>query len=47
VNQLQAEDVTIYGTVVSTNRGGLLVEVEGLRGFVPSSQLNTVSRPLS
>eukprot|EP00242_Pyramimonas_sp_CCMP2087_P015835 CAMPEP_0198211368 /NCGR_PEP_ID=MMETSP1445-20131203/23420_1 /TAXON_ID=36898 /ORGANISM="Pyramimonas sp., Strain CCMP2087" /LENGTH=383 /DNA_ID=CAMNT_0043885613 /DNA_START=83 /DNA_END=1234 /DNA_ORIENTATION=- len=41
VNQLQAEDVTIYGTVVSTNRGGLLVEVEGLRGFVPSSQLNT------
>jgi len=41
VTQLQAEDVTIYGTVVSTNRGGLLVEVEGLRGFVPSSQLNT------
>jgi small subunit ribosomal protein S1 len=40
VNQLHAEDVTIYGEVVSTNRGGLLVEVEGLRGFVPSSQLN-------
>mmetsp|Transcript_14545 Transcript_14545/g.31160 ORF Transcript_14545/g.31160 Transcript_14545/m.31160 type:complete len:384 (-) Transcript_14545:249-1400(-) len=40
VNQLHQEDVTVYGTVVSTNRGGLLVEVEGLRGFLPASQLN-------
>lgn len=39
ITQIQAEDVTVYGEVVSSNRGGLLVLVEGLRGFVPSSHL--------
>lgn len=40
VVQIQTEDVTVYGEVVSSNRGGLLVEVEGLRGFVPSSHIS-------
>mmetsp|Transcript_39818 Transcript_39818/g.55297 ORF Transcript_39818/g.55297 Transcript_39818/m.55297 type:complete len:385 (+) Transcript_39818:129-1283(+) len=44
VNQLMQEDVTIYGEVVTTNRGGVLCQVEGLRGFVPSSHI-TISTP--
>eukprot|EP00475_Leptophrys_vorax_P028929 TRINITY_DN4215_c0_g1_i4.p1 TRINITY_DN4215_c0_g1~~TRINITY_DN4215_c0_g1_i4.p1 ORF type:complete len:274 (+),score=35.46 TRINITY_DN4215_c0_g1_i4:28-822(+) len=37
--QLAADDVSVRGTVLAVNRGGLLVEVEGLRGFVPLSQI--------
>ncbi len=32
-------DDTILGTVVGTVKGGVLVEVSGIRGFIPSSQL--------
>ena len=39
--QLQAEDVTVLGTVCAVNRGGVLVEVEHLRGFIPTSHLGT------
>lgn len=42
VLQYQAEDATVYGEVVSVNRGGLLVDVEGLRGFVPLSHVSSV-----
>ncbi len=34
-------DETILGTVVNVVKGGLLVEVSGVRGFVPSSQLRS------
>lgn len=34
--------MTVAGTVVSVNRGGILVEFENLRGFVPSSHLAAV-----
>ncbi|CAM6091908.1 unnamed protein product [Calypogeia fissa] len=37
--QLQADDVPVRGKVLSANRGGLVVSVEGLRGFVPFSQI--------
>jgi ribosomal protein S1 len=47
ITQIQAEDVTVYGEVVSSNRGGLLVLVEGLRGFVPSSHLGLVRSDFS
>lgn len=40
--QYQAEDATVYGEVVSVNRGGLLVDVEGLHGFVPLSHVSSV-----
>lgn len=40
VAQLQAEDVTITAEVVSINRGGCLVHVEGLRAFLPSSHMS-------
>lgn len=44
VRQLQEEDVVVYGKVVSVNRGGLMVEVEHLRGFVPTSHLSAKSQ---
>jgi small subunit ribosomal protein S1 len=40
VRQLQAEDVTVYSDVFAISRGGALVRVEGLRGFIPSSHIN-------
>ena len=36
---LKEEDATVEGTVVSVVKGGILVEVKGVRGFVPSSHL--------
>eukprot|EP00243_Klebsormidium_subtile_P001436 TRINITY_DN1246_c0_g1_i1.p1 TRINITY_DN1246_c0_g1~~TRINITY_DN1246_c0_g1_i1.p1 ORF type:complete len:423 (+),score=116.99 TRINITY_DN1246_c0_g1_i1:290-1558(+) len=39
--KLAAEDKTVTGTVVQENRGGILVLVEGLRGFVPLSHVAT------
>ncbi|KAK6160949.1 hypothetical protein DH2020_004330 [Rehmannia glutinosa] len=42
--QLQAEDVVVKGKVVGANKGGV---VEGLRGFVPFSQISTLIRRLS
>ncbi|KAJ1403044.1 S1 domain [Sesbania bispinosa] len=38
--QLQAEDVVVKGKVVGANKGGVVAEVEGLRGFVPFSQIS-------
>jgi hypothetical protein len=35
--------LTIGVQVLSANRGGLVVLVEGLRGFVPFSQITAVS----
>lgn len=40
IRQMQEEDVTVTGKVASVNRGGLLVDVENLRGFVPTSHLS-------
>mgnify|MGYP005766654683 CR=1 FL=1 len=36
---LKAEDAIVQGVVVSSVKGGVLVEVKGVRGFVPSSHL--------
>ncbi|GMP57210.1 hypothetical protein CsSME_00021386 [Camellia sinensis var. sinensis] len=41
--QLQAEDVVVKGKIVGANKGGIVAMVEGLRGFVPFSQISTVS----
>lgn len=37
VRQIQAEDCTISAEIMSINRGGALVNFEGLRGFLPGS----------
>ncbi len=39
LEKAKAEDQTILGTVVNVVKGGVLVEVSGVRGFIPSSQL--------
>ena len=39
LEKAKAADETILGTVVSVVKGGVLVEISGVRGFVPSSQL--------
>jgi len=37
--QAQRDDLALSGEVLSVNRGGILVEVENLRGFIPQSHL--------
>ena len=41
VRQLQKEDATVRSSVFATNRGGALVRIEGLRGFIPGSHIST------
>ncbi|MBC6422562.1 MAG: S1 RNA-binding domain-containing protein [Hormoscilla sp. SP12CHS1] len=41
VRQLQTEDATVRAQVFATNRGGALVRIEGLRGFIPGSHIST------
>lgn len=40
VAQLQAEDVIVKAEVISINRGGCMVTVEGLRAFLPGSHMS-------
>ena len=44
LSKLAESDETIYGTIIDFNRGGAIVDVEGVQGFVPASQLSTISR---
>lgn len=39
--QLQAEDAVVKGKLIEANKGGVVAEVEGLKGFVPFSQITT------
>ena len=41
LEKVKESDETILGTIVGLVRGGMLVEVSGVRGFVPSSQLRS------
>ncbi|GLT60270.1 hypothetical protein SLA2020_330420 [Shorea laevis] len=41
--QLQAEDVVVKGKVVDANKGGVVAVVEGLKGFIPFSQISSKS----
>ena len=41
LEKLKETDETILGTVASIVKGGILVEVSGVRGFVPTSQLRS------
>lgn len=42
LRQIAESDAAVTGVVAATNRGGLLVDVEGVRGFNPSSQIGIV-----
>lgn len=39
LRQYMEEDVTVKATVDAVNRGGILVDLENIRGFCPGSQL--------
>lgn len=39
LRQLMEEDASVRATVCGVNRGGLLIDVESIRGFCPGSQL--------
>ncbi|AQL07040.1 30S ribosomal protein S1 [Zea mays] len=39
--QLQAEDVVVTGKVIGGNKGGVVALVDGLKGFVPFSQVSS------
>jgi len=43
VVQLQAEDAPVTVEVIAVNRGGCLVTVEGLRGFIPQSHSGNIA----
>jgi len=44
VEKLVADGETIDSKIIGFNKGGLIVAVEGLRGFVPSSQIGALRR---
>ena len=44
LEKIMDADSTIDGEIMGFNRGGAIVEVEGVQGFVPMSQLVSVSR---
>jgi small subunit ribosomal protein S1 len=44
VERLVASDDVIDSKITGFNKGGLIVAVEGLRGFVPSSQISAMRR---
>jgi small subunit ribosomal protein S1 len=47
VGQLLASGTTIESKVIGYNKGGLIVPVGGLRGFVPASQISLTRRTIS
>jgi len=42
-----ADNETVESKIVGFNKGGLIADVEGLRGFVPSSQVSAMRRSMS
>ena len=47
VEKMVASDEVVDSKVMGFNKGGLIVGVEGLRGFVPSSQISAMRRSQS
>jgi small subunit ribosomal protein S1 len=47
VEKLVSGDQVIDSKIIGFNKGGLIVAVEGLRGFVPSSQISAMRRSQS
>jgi len=45
VKEMEKEDVTVKGKVLSANKGGLMMKVDALRGFMPVSQLSPDNYP--
>nr|YP_009257625.1 30S ribosomal protein S1 [Coeloseira compressa]ANH09708.1 30S ribosomal protein S1 [Coeloseira compressa] len=45
IKQLEKDDIIIHANIKKINRGGLLVEVEGIIGFIPSSHVVDTYNP--
>nr|YP_009402782.1 30S ribosomal protein S1 [Compsopogon caeruleus]ARX96131.1 30S ribosomal protein S1 [Compsopogon caeruleus] len=39
IKQLYLEDITLYTKIISKNKGGIVVDIEGLHGFIPNSHI--------
>nr|YP_010986300.1 ribosomal protein S1 [Pachymeniopsis lanceolata]WOL37218.1 ribosomal protein S1 [Pachymeniopsis lanceolata] len=46
IKQIQTEDIIIKAVVVSINKGGLLVTIEGLKSFIPNSHITTQKKKI-
>ena len=44
IQQLQEENITVTGHIVGINRGGLMVDVLDVRGFMPMSHVPSVRK---
>lgn len=40
IKQLKAEDVIVRAGIIGSNKGGLLIKIEGVQGFIPNSHLS-------
>ncbi len=47
VRQLKDEDITSNLYIEKTNKGGLITRVEGLKGFIPNSQITSIKSKAS
>ena len=47
VERMMANDEVVESKIIGFNKGGLIAGVEGLRGFVPSSQISAMRRSQS
>nr|ARO91247.1 30S ribosomal protein S1 [Rhodochaete parvula]ASK39671.1 ribosomal protein S1 [Rhodochaete parvula] len=41
IKQLYTEDITLYTKIIGKNKGGILVDIENLVGFIPNSHANS------
>lgn len=39
IKQLHAEDIILHAAIISINKGGVVIHIEGLQGFIPNSHL--------
>ncbi len=44
IRQMSQEDIKVEGEILGANRGGLIVSVGHIRGFMPGSHLASVRR---
>lgn len=43
IKQIQYKDITNYLYVEKVNKGGLIVNIEGIQGFIPNSHLSNIN----
>nr|YP_010986098.1 ribosomal protein S1 [Polyopes affinis]WOL37016.1 ribosomal protein S1 [Polyopes affinis] len=46
IKQMQIEDIIIHTHIININKGGVVINLEGLKGFIPNSHLTTQKKDL-